>query len=62
MKGQVKAQLGFGDEVLCARAAGNAVLERMNALAPWAAIVAVLEGAYPPAPGGPATARWCYLR
>jgi IS5 family transposase len=47
MKGQVKAQLGFGDEVLGARAAGNGVLERMHALAPWAQIQALLDTAYP---------------
>lgn len=56
MKGSVKAQLGFGDEVLGARADGNAVLERMNALTPWAAIAAVLDSAYLASGGRPSHA------
>jgi transposase, IS5 family len=53
MKGQVKAQLGFGDQVLGARAAGNALLERMNALAPWGETQALLDSAYPATVGRP---------
>jgi two-component system, OmpR family, osmolarity sensor histidine kinase EnvZ len=38
---------------LGARAAGNALLERMNALAPWGEIQALLDSAYPAAVGRP---------